>query len=53
MGSGDSIKKVSFALFYDDFENPKSGATGETMLACLKCNIPFIDQTTWMKWLKD
>ena len=50
-GAGDSIKKASFALFYDDLENPESGGTGHTMIICRKCDVPFVDQSTWMKWL--
>ena len=50
-GAGDLIKKASFALFYDDYENPESGETGRTMMVCRKCGVPFVDQSVWMKWL--
>lgn len=50
-GAGDLIKKASFALFYDDHENPESGETGRTMMVCRKCGVPFVDQSVWMKWL--
>lgn len=52
-GAGDLVQKASFAIFYDDHENPESGETGHTMLVCRKCGIPFIDQTVWMKWLEE
>lgn len=52
-GADDVIAKASFAVFYDDLEKPESGGTGHTMIVCRKCDVPFIDQKIWMKWLKE
>lgn len=48
-----AIPPSSFAIFYDDLENPQQGGTGHTMLVCQQNQIPFADQTIWMKWLED
>ena len=47
----EGVKPSTFAIFYDDLENPLSGGTGHTMDICKKNNIPIIDQKTWFKWL--
>lgn len=46
------IPKVSFAIFYDDLDKPKTGGTGHTMLVCEQNNIPVINQKIWFEWLK-
>lgn len=43
---------ICFAVFYDDLSMPKIGGTGHTMEVCGQCQIPYIDQTIWEKWLK-
>ena len=43
--------KANFALFYDDLDKPEIGGTGHTISVCRKNNVPFCDQTVWMKWL--
>lgn len=50
IGTND-IKPATFAIFYDDLENPKTGGTGHTINVCEQNNIPVIDQRTWFKWL--
>ena len=45
------IEKATVALFYEDLENPLKGGTGHTIKTCMENNVPFFDQTTWMKWL--
>lgn len=42
---------ISVAVFYDDLSMPKTGGTGHTMEVCRHCQIPFIDQTVWEKWI--
>ena len=49
----EGVKPSTFAIFYDDLENPLSGGTGHTMNVCKKNNIPIIDQKTWFKWLTE
>lgn len=49
----NEIKPVTFGIFYDDLENPKTGGTGHTMLVCEKNNIPNIDQKIWFEWLTE
>lgn len=49
----DEIQPASFGIFYDDFNNPKSGGTGHTMNVCEHNNIPYIDQSIWFKWLEN
>jgi hypothetical protein len=50
-GTKTGILPASFSIFYDDLKKPQQGGTGHTMLMCKEKNVPFIDQTTWMKWL--
>ena len=45
------IGKATVALFYEDLGNPLKGGTGHTIKTCVENNVPFFDQTTWMKWL--
>lgn len=40
-----TIPKASFALFYDNVENPKQGGTGHTMKVCEENDVPFVDQS--------
>lgn len=49
----EGVKPSTFAIFYDDLENPLSGGTGHTIDICKKNNIPIIDQKTWFKWLTE
>ncbi len=42
---------ISFAIFYDDLLAPKTGGTGHTMEVCVQCQVPYIDQNVWEKWL--
>lgn len=46
-----NIKPISFAIFYDDLDNPGKGGTGHTMNICRQNNIPLIDQRSWLGWL--
>ena len=50
-GTKTGILPASFSIFYDDLRKSKKGGTGHTMFMCNEKNVPFIDQTTWMKWL--
>ncbi len=52
IGTRSGIPKATFAVFYDDLANPMKGGTGHTMKVCINNNIPFVNQQTWMKWLK-
>jgi hypothetical protein len=44
---------ISFAIFYDDLDMPRTGGTGHTMEVCEQCQIPYTDQTVWVKWLSN
>ena len=50
VGSKDT-PPASFAIFYDDLENPKSGGTGHTMNVCKINGIDYVDQAVWFDWL--
>lgn len=50
-GTNSGISKAAFAIFYEDFENPKSGGTGHTMKICEINDVPYIDQRVWMNWI--
>jgi len=52
LGTNAGIKPITFALFYEDLENPMQGGTGHTQRVCLENKIPFINQTTFFEWLK-
>jgi hypothetical protein len=52
IGTRSGIPKAAFAIFYDDLANPMKGGTGHTMKVCINNDIPFVNQETWMKWLK-
>lgn len=47
----ETIPPATFAIFYDDLDNPKTGGTGHTMSVCGRNSIPVIDQSVWFKWL--
>ena len=47
------VNPASFAIFYDDLENPEMGGTGHTMNICRIKNIGLADQRIWFKWLQD
>lgn len=51
LGTNSGIKPITFALFYEDLENPMQGGTGHTQRVCLENNITFINQTTYFEWL--
>ncbi len=46
------IMSAIFGIFYDDLKNPQSGGTGHTMNICSQNNIPIINQTVWLDWIK-
>lgn len=47
----DNIKPATFAIFYDDLNNPGKGGTGHTMNVCAINEVPFCDQRDWFKWV--
>lgn len=47
------IKPATFALFYDDINNPGKGGTGHTMNICRIKNVGLADQRIWLNWLSD
>ncbi len=54
IGSGmHGLKKASFAIFYDDLQQPGKGGTGYTMRCCDRNQVPYLDQRTWMNWLEE
>ncbi len=46
------IPPATFAIFYGNLDNPRTGGTGHTMNVCEKNGVPFIDQRIWFEWLK-
>ena len=50
-GTNSGIPKATFAIFYDDLENPWQGGTGHTMMVCKNTGVPFINQTVWKSWV--
>lgn len=48
----ESIPRATFGIFYDDLTNPMTGGTGHTMQTCINNQIPLVDQTVWMEWVK-
>lgn len=52
-GTNSGIPKATFALFYDDLAQPKSGGTGHTMEVCIAHEVPYVNQEIWMQWLKE
>lgn len=47
------ISPASFALFYDDLEDPEKGGTGHTIDICRMKNTDFADQRIWFTWLQN
>lgn len=47
----NEVPPSTFAFFYDDLDNPKSGGTGHTMQICDLNNVPYLTQDIWMTWL--
>lgn len=50
LGAKD-LPPATFAIFYDDLENPENGGTGHTIEVCRENNTPFINQSVWFEWL--
>jgi hypothetical protein len=51
IGTQSGIPKATFAIFYDDLKNPRTGGTGHTIMVCQNAGVPFVDQTVWKNWL--
>jgi len=50
-GTLSGIPKATFAIFYDDLNNPIQGGTGHTITVCRNYGIHFINQTVWKLWI--
>ena len=50
LGNKD-LEKASFAFFYEDYENPKSGGTGHTMQVCERFGVSYLTQNEWINFL--
>ncbi len=46
------LNKASFAIFYDDLENPVSGGTGHTIKVCENQDVECVNQTEWLEMLE-
>jgi hypothetical protein len=46
-----NVAPITFGIFYDDLQNPKTGGTGHTMNVCDQNGIKQINQSVWMQWL--
>jgi hypothetical protein len=51
-GTQSGVAPTTFAFFYDDEQNPKTGGTGHTMGICELNKVPYLTQKVWMEWLK-
>ena len=51
-GTQSGVAPTTFAFFYDDEKNPKTGGTGHTMEICELNKVPYLTQKVWMEWLK-
>ncbi len=51
LGTNSGVRPISFALFYDDEDEPRSGGTGHTINVCERNEVPFLTQQDWMQWL--
>jgi hypothetical protein len=51
-GTNSGVVPTTFAFFYDDEQNPKTGGTGHTMEICELNKVPYLTQKVWMEWLK-
>lgn len=45
------IFPATFAIFYDDVQQPMQGGTGHTMQVCKQNHIPYITQEVWFGWI--
>lgn len=52
-GTNSGVAPTTFAFFYDDEQNPKTGGTGHTMNICDLNKIPYLTQDIWMEWVAD
>jgi len=50
-GTKSGIPKATFAIFYDDLQNPLQGGTGHTIKVCMNNGVPFINQSVWKLWI--
>lgn len=50
-GTNSGIPPATFAFFYDDLDNPKTGGTGHTMEVCEINKVPYLTQSAWEKWI--
>ncbi|MDI6047796.1 hypothetical protein [Flavobacterium yafengii] len=50
-GTNSGIPPATFAFFYDDLDNPKTGGTGHTMGIFDINNVPYLTQSDWVKWI--
>ncbi len=53
IGTRSGIPKATFAIFYDDLQNPEKGGTGHTISVCKNNDVPFVNQQVWMRWLEE
>lgn len=50
-GTNSGIPPTTFAFFYDDLDNPKTGGTGHTMDICDRNKVPYLTQEDWLPWI--
>jgi hypothetical protein len=50
-GTNSGIPPTTFAFFYDDPDNPKTGGTGHTMDVCDINKVPYLTQKDWANWI--
>lgn len=50
-GTNSEMQPATFAFFYIDLRNPKTGGTSHTMEICDMNNIPYLIQEHWLNWI--
>jgi hypothetical protein len=50
-GTNSGIPPTTFAFFYDDLDNPKTGGTGHTMDICERNKVSYLTQEDWLTWI--
>jgi hypothetical protein len=50
-GTNSGIPPTTFAFFYDDLDNPKTGGMGHTMSVSDINNVTYLTQNEWLNWL--
>jgi hypothetical protein len=47
----ENFAKATAGIFYDDFQNPRTGGTGHAMWVCDQEKVEVLTQEIWFEWL--